>query len=92
MILKGRWQPPRAAAAAYLYADHGAITVPTIAWPDWAADRPVAGAQIARGQPLATVTATALTSHDAENLCRARLSALAELVYEGSKPEGNVRI
>ncbi len=92
MILKGRWQPPRAAAAAYLYADQGSLTVPALDWPDWAADRPVPGSEIARGQPLATVTATALTSHDAENLCHARLSALAELVYEGSKREGNVRI
>lgn len=91
-LLKGRWQPPRAAAAAYLYADNGAITVPTIAWPEWAADRPAPGAQIARGQPLATATATASTSHEAESLCRERLSALAELVYEGFKREGNVRI
>ncbi len=91
-FLKGRWQPARAAAAAYLYADNGAITVPTINWPEWAADRPIPGSEIARGQPLATVTATALTSHEAENLCRARLSALAELVYEDFKREGNVRI
>jgi predicted ATP-grasp superfamily ATP-dependent carboligase len=90
-ILKDRWQPPRAAAAAYLYADQAALTVPDIAWPEWAADRPRPGTEIARGQPLATVTATALTSQDAENLCRERLSALAELVYESFKREGNVR-
>ncbi len=92
MILKNRWHPPQAAAAAYLYADHGALTVPYVDWPEWAADRPQPGTDIARGQPLATVTATALTSNDAENLCRERLSALAELVYESSKREGNVRI
>lgn len=92
MILKDRWRPPQAAAAAYLYADQGALTVPHIAWPAWSADRPQPGTQIARGQPLATVTATALTSDEAENLCRERLSALAELVYESSKREGNVRI
>ncbi len=91
-LLKGRWQPPRAAAAAYLYADQGALTVPAMAWPDWSADRPAAGTEIARGQPLATVTATALTSREAENLCRERLSALAQLVYEGSKKEGIVRL
>lgn len=92
MILKDRWQPPRAAAAAYLYADRGAIDVPAVEWPEWAADRPVPGSEIARGQPLATVTATALTSQEAESLCRTRLSALAELVYESIKREGNVRI
>jgi predicted ATP-grasp superfamily ATP-dependent carboligase len=91
-LLKGRWQPPRAAAAAYLYADQGALTVPAIAWPDWSADRPAAGTQIARGQPLATVTATALTSPEAENLCRERLSVLAQLVYESSKREGTLKL
>ncbi|OYW54545.1 MAG: hypothetical protein B7Y80_05670 [Hyphomicrobium sp. 32-62-53] len=91
MILKDRWRPPQAAAAAYLYADQGALIVPNVDWPEWAADRPQPGTEIARGQPLATVTATALTSDDAESLCRERLSALAELVYESSKREGNVR-
>ena len=90
-MLKDRWAPPRAAAAAYLYADRGSLTVGALDWPEWAADRPAPGTQIARGQPLATVTATALTSRDAENLCRERLSALAELVYEGSKLEGYVK-
>jgi predicted ATP-grasp superfamily ATP-dependent carboligase len=91
MVLKDRWQPPRAAAAAYLYADQGALTAPALDWPDWAADRPQAGTEITRGQPLATVLATGLTSQDAQNLCHERLSALAELVYESSKREGNVR-
>ena len=90
-VLKDRWAPPRAAAAAYLYADGGALTVGALDWPEWVADRPAPGTVIARGQPLATVTATALTSRDAESLCRERLSALAELVYEGSKREGHVR-
>lgn len=90
MILKGRWQPPRAAAAAYLYADRDTLTVPAVNWPPWAADRPTPGSHIARGQPLATVTATAANSHEAEILCRERLSALAELVYGSSKREGNV--
>jgi predicted ATP-grasp superfamily ATP-dependent carboligase len=90
-VLKDRWAPPRAAAAAYLYADGGALTVGALDWPEWAADRPAPGTQIARGQPLATVTATALTSRDAESLCRERLLTLAELVYEGSKREGHVR-
>ncbi len=90
-ILRDRWHPPRAAAAAYLYADQATFSVPHVDWPDWAADRPQPGTEIVRGQPLATVLATALTSQDAENLCRERLSALAELVYESSKLKGNVR-
>ena len=87
-ILKNGWNPPRAAAAAYLYADPGAVAVPAIDWPAWTADRPGRGTTIQRRQPLATVTATALTSADAETLCRDRLSALTELVYESSKREG----
>lgn len=92
LLLKDRWHPPRAAAAAYLYADQGSLSVPALDWPDWAADCPQPGTEIARGQPLATVLATGLTAEDAENLCRERLSALAELVYESSKSEGTVRI
>jgi predicted ATP-grasp superfamily ATP-dependent carboligase len=90
-LLKGRWSPPPAAAAAYLYADRGALAVPALAWPDWTADRPAPGTAVARGQPLATVTAEALTSAEAERLCRERLGALAQLMYEGSNQEGNIR-
>lgn len=89
-LLKARWSPPRAAGAAYLYADAGAITVPALDWPDWVADRPAPGSEIGRGQPLATVTAEAQTCAAAERLCRERLSILAELVYEGSRREGNL--
>lgn len=87
--LKGRWIPARAAAAAYLYADAGPVRIGEVAWPDWCADRPGKGTEVARGQPLATVISSASTSADAERLCRNRLSELAELVYEGSKPQRN---
>jgi predicted ATP-grasp superfamily ATP-dependent carboligase len=87
-ILKNGWNPPRAAAAAYLYADSSPVAVPHIDWPAWSADRPAPGTTIQRRQPLATVTATALTSADAETLCRDRLSALTELVYDSTKREG----
>lgn len=82
-ILKGRWSPPRAAAAAYLYADRGPIVVPPVAWPEWTADRPPPGTVVARGQPLATVKAAALTEPEAERLCQERLGALSHLLYEG---------
>ena len=83
LILKGRWSPPKAAAAAYLYADRGALVVPPVSWPEWAADRPAPGTAVARGQPLATVRAQALTDADAEKLCRERLGALEHLLAEG---------
>jgi predicted ATP-grasp superfamily ATP-dependent carboligase len=87
-ILKNGWNPPRSAAAAYLYADRGPVAITDTPWPDWAADRPAPGTLIQLRQPLATVTATASTSAGAETLCHDRLSALAELVYETIKPEG----
>ena len=83
-LLQSRWRPPRAAAAAYLYADQGALTVPAVSWPEWTADRPPPGTVIGRGQPLATVRAEAPTPAAAELLCRERLGALASLMYEGS--------
>ena len=87
-VLKNSWTPPRAASAAYLYADRGPLVMANLDWPEWAADRPAPETAILARQPLATVTASALTSADAETLCRERLSALAELVYESSKWEG----
>lgn len=81
VILQQQWRPPRAAAAAYLYADRGPLTVPPVAWPGWAADRPPEGTGIGRGQPVATVMAEADTSAAAEQLCRDRLGALADLMY-----------
>ncbi len=81
-LMQHHWSPPRAAAAAYLYADRGAITVPAIDWPAWAADRPPEGTHVARGQPLATVTAQADTASTAERLCRERLRLLEQTLYE----------
>ncbi len=81
VILQQQWRPPKAAAAAYLYADRGAFTVPPVTWPDWTADRPPAGTAIGRGQPVATAMAQADTSTAAEQLCRERLGALADLMY-----------
>lgn len=79
--LRTRWQPPQAKAAAFVYADAGAVEIGKIAWPDWAADRPRAGTLIASHQPVATAMAEADTSHAAEALCRRRLGSLQDLIY-----------
>jgi uncharacterized protein len=84
-ILKDHWRLRRARAQAYLYADRGAITVGNINWPDWTADRPVAGTQVRRRQPLATVLADAASADEAELLCQQRLAELADMLYEGQK-------
>jgi len=68
-------------AIAYLYADHGALQIPDIAWPSWAGDRPKPGTHVNAHRPLATVSATAKSDLEAENLCRKRLGELENLLY-----------
>ncbi|MDX2309647.1 MAG: ATP-grasp domain-containing protein [Hyphomicrobium sp.] len=81
-LLQSQWRPPRAKAAAYLYADRSELAAPPLDWPGWAADRPAAGTKIGRGQPLATVIAEAETPSEAIHLCRERLGILERLVYD----------
>ena len=54
-------RPPRypdgAQASAIVYAENDIHSVPVLDWPDWTADRPVAGSMIKAGQPLCTVYA-----------------------------------
>ena len=85
-VLQDGWAPATV-AAAYLYADRGTLTVPAIAWPDWAADRPAPGAVIEHHTPLATVIAEAASPEAAEALCRERLSALEQMLYQSQNLE-----
>lgn len=85
-VLQSGWAPATV-AAAYLYADHGPLTVPPVVWPDWAKDRPAAGAVIAEHAPLATVLAEGATPEAAEAQCRERLAALEEMLYQSQKSE-----
>ncbi len=77
----------RARASAYLYADHGDLTVKTITWPSWTADRPIKGTKIPHGQPIATVFSEAQTIEDAKTLCLKRLDTLSSMVYCPQKEE-----
>ena len=70
-----------ARAAAILYADPGALTVDTVAWPEWTADRPGPGTRIPRYRPIATVFAAGDTAEAAFDSCRGRLDELAEMLY-----------
>ncbi len=79
-----RRRPTEARAAAVLHADRGLTTIGALKWPDWSADRPAAGTEIAAGDPIATVFASAATAEDAERLVRARLTELENLVYRAS--------
>ncbi|MFS8038729.1 ATP-grasp domain-containing protein [Xanthobacter sp. AM11] len=62
-------------AAGVIYADRD-LVVPPGTWPEHVADRPPAGAAIARGAPLCTVRATGPTVEIAEERMRARTAAL----------------
>lgn len=85
--LKNNWTPKKASAAAYLYADRGALTVPDMEWPSWTADRPCFGLDVERGQPIATVLAEGNSSHEAKKLCLERLDLLERTLYESSQKE-----
>lgn len=87
-LLSANWRPPKARAAAFLYADRGTITVPEIAWPAWASDRPRPGSLISRHQPAATVIAEDKDLHAAEYTCRNRLGLLENMLYEGENAKG----
>lgn len=83
-LLADRWRPlPR--AAAYFYADEGALPVPLIDWPEWTADRPAAGAAIQCNAPIVTVISEAATSTEAERLLAERLGLVGTLLYAHPK-------
>ena len=73
--------PQAVRAAAILYADPGALTVGTVAWPEWTADRPSPGTRIPRYRPIATVFAAGETTETAFESCHRRLDELAEMLY-----------
>ena len=66
---------PGAAATAIVYAE-SELTIPALDWPDWAADRPHAGAAIRAGEPLCTVHASAATATEARRLVDDRLATV----------------
>jgi predicted ATP-grasp superfamily ATP-dependent carboligase len=76
--------PPRldgACAAAIAYADRDIAAAPAMEWPDWAADRPVAGTAIKAGEPLCTVKATAATAAAAKAGVDQRLKEVLAMVH-----------
>lgn len=68
-------------AAALLYADGGPITIRSVDWPSWSADRPRSGAMIPARAPLATARAESDTAEAAERACRHRLMMLQQMLY-----------
>lgn len=87
-LLSTNWHPPVARAAAFLYADRGALTAGAVDWPAWAADRPRPGSVIGAGQPLATVIAEGDDIDAVQAACAERLGALESLLYDTSNAQG----
>jgi predicted ATP-grasp superfamily ATP-dependent carboligase len=73
--------PPGARAAGVVYAGAEALTVGSMPWPDWTADRPAPGTRIPSHRPVATVFADGADATQAEQNCRRRLDELAHMLY-----------
>jgi predicted ATP-grasp superfamily ATP-dependent carboligase len=67
-------------AGAILYARRDIAAIPPLDWPEWVADRPVAGSRVNAGGPLCSVFAEAATAAQARALVEERSAQLhAEL-------------
>jgi predicted ATP-grasp superfamily ATP-dependent carboligase len=65
-----------AAASAVIYAPADIPRLPSFDWPDWIADRPIAGSFISAQSPLCTVLARAATAVRARELVEERAEAI----------------
>ena len=65
-----------AAASAVVYARADIPRLPSFDWPDWTADRPIAGSSISAQSPLCSVLASAATAAQARELVGQRAQAI----------------
>jgi uncharacterized protein len=65
-----------AAASVVVYAPADFPQLPSFDWPDWSADRPIAGSFISAQSPLCTVLARAATAEQAQELVEERARAI----------------
>ena len=77
-----KYDPPQERAAAHLiyYAPADTEISPAIEWPAWVQDIPPANAAIRAGEPLCTITATAVCSEGARQLADLRSHELAHRI------------
>jgi uncharacterized protein len=68
--------PGGAAASVVVYAPADIPQLPSFDWPDWSADRPIAGSFISAQSPLCTVLARAATAAQARELVEERAQAI----------------
>jgi uncharacterized protein len=72
-------RPPNlgdAAATCIVYADRDIRSVPSLAWPAWAADRQRPGTSLKAGDPFCTVRARARTAAEAKRIVQQRAAAI----------------
>jgi uncharacterized protein len=72
MLVEVSGSSESAKAAAIVYAEHNVAAVPPLDWPDWTADRPLAGSMIKAGEPLCTVHACSSAAAEARALAEQR--------------------
>ena len=75
---------PRAARAAQIVYAESDITAPA-EWPDWAADRPAAGAAIPAGAPICTVFATGANAAQARDSVNERSGRIEARLRKGKR-------
>jgi predicted ATP-grasp superfamily ATP-dependent carboligase len=69
-----------AMAGAIVYAERDIDSVPAIVWPEWAADRPVAGSRVGADDPLCSVFANAETAAKARDMVGQRAAQIHAMV------------
>ena len=65
-----------AAASTVVYTPTDIPQIPSFDWPDWSADRPIAGSFISAQSPLCTVLASVATAAQAQELVQQRAQAI----------------
>lgn len=75
--------PEAATAIAIVYAENDVAVTPGFDWPQWTADRPMAGTIVRAGDPLCTVFARAATAAEARRLVTER----AERILQWTTPK-----
>jgi predicted ATP-grasp superfamily ATP-dependent carboligase len=88
-LASGPLRLDEASAAAIVYATEPLVVSQSMVWPDWTADRPVAGDCIERNRPICTVSARARTKVEARHIVRKRTSTiLAACAAKGGTESG----
>jgi predicted ATP-grasp superfamily ATP-dependent carboligase len=71
-------------AGAIVYAQHDIPAAPAFDWPEWTADRPVAGSRVGAEQPLCSVFARGTTTPEAKQLAEERSAMVHTLLAAGA--------